>query len=755
MKLKDIVFQQKSISEVCDHVSDWIETDVFPKTLILEAGSGSGKTYQFSQFSYRIHMDIDKNTCFIYACIRSIPEQSKQKVDSYHDYLGQGGMRTTNMSNEVYDNMFHRGEILFTNWEKTVANRNVLTRYNENGYYLQNFIKNTRAAGIKIILVIDEFHHSSRTKKAKDVIDIIKPDIIIKMSATPEFGDPFDAYVKVPEDDVRSSGLITKETIINGGISSDDLVNETFAIDQGIARIKMLKDGFEAVGADVNPMLLIKIPSGTDEETKKVKIFAENRCTEHGFTYENGLMALDLSGKKINIENMKKNNSPQRVLLFKEVIRTGWDCPRSKVLTDLTKSSKALPIDLQLAGRIIRTVEQKFYPEEYDFLNKSYIYHTSSEVSVVDGNLPHPVSMESYRNPDEDYENMNLKSYFRPKNSITYRSKFKSEEYTRLFKEEAKKYNLKDKLIKEESKIISPLSVDGIWDAFGRIGKIKQKTSYNTITDTLYIESLYKDAILVWAGGIGGKRESVAAIKSIHRTYFNKEIGFSTDNLCAKVQNVILSHPENIIYLTEVHNAVNNRYKINIKKERREIQEFLFKIPKTITHVMGPRHEIMKNHLKSVMQPLCMYDPTDPERGILMSFERNPYIKRYFKNSTKGKEIKYFSMDYENTSFYPDFEVDYVNGFIGLYDTKGGQNIWSDETRLKAERLHKYIKEEGKHKKLHGGILVNINSIWHINSCERYIYDKEYPPGLDWEMFNDHFCPEENIVVSSKKLITA
>jgi len=55
-------------------------------------------------------------------------------------------------------------------------------------------------------------------------------------------------------------------------------------------------------------------------------------------------------------------------------------------------------------------------------------------------------------------------------------------------------------------------------------------------------------------------------------------------------------------------------------------------------------------------------------------------------------------------TFYPDFIVCYKDGKVGIFDTKEGQTASSNSTKLKAEALQRYIKED-KTKKLFGGIV--------------------------------------------------
>ena len=53
---------------------------------------------------------------------------------------------------------------------------------------------------------------------------------------------------------------------------------------------------------------------------------------KHNITTENGKLAIYLSGEYENLENIAKNTHETEVLIFKQAIALGWDCPRAQVL---------------------------------------------------------------------------------------------------------------------------------------------------------------------------------------------------------------------------------------------------------------------------------------------------------------------------------------------------------------------------------------------------------------------------------------
>ena len=79
-----------------------------------------------------------------------------------------------------------------------------------------------------------------------------------------------------------------------------------------------------------------------------------------------------------------------------------------------------------------------------------------------------------------------------------------------------------------------------------------------------------------------------------------------------------------------------------------------------------------------------------------------------------------FGIKYNTKStFQPDFLVKFVNGKLGIFDTKS-PNFLVD-TKTKAEALQQYIEQENKKgKNLFGGIIIKKGESFKINSKKEY-----------------------------------
>ena len=95
-----------------------------------------------------------------------------------------------------------------------------------------------------------------------------------------------------------------------------------------------------------------------------------------------------------------------------------------------------------------------------------------------------------------------------------------------------------------------------------------------------------------------------------------------------------------------------------------------------------------------------------------------------------GKD--FYALKYFNTTenrerlFYPDWIVKFVDGRIGIFDTKSGFTAANPEGR--AEALSKKLRDLNAladTEKFVGGLCVRENKLWYCNSAENYRYKDE------------------------------
>ena len=124
----------------------------------------------------------------------------------------------------------------------------------------------------------------------------------------------------------------------------------------------------------VNPLLLIQLPPSklSQEEIQKKRII-ELLDKKHDISVSNGKLAIYLSNEKTNLEKVEDNTNKVEVLIFKQAISIGWDCPRAQVLL-LFRDWKSFTFSIQTIGRIMRMPEPLIGHYQDESLNQAYIY---------------------------------------------------------------------------------------------------------------------------------------------------------------------------------------------------------------------------------------------------------------------------------------------------------------------------------------------------------------------------------------------
>jgi type III restriction enzyme len=183
-------------------------------------------------------------------------------------------------------------------------------------------------------------------------------------------------------------------------------------------------------------------------------------------------------------------------------------------------------------------------------------------------------------------------------------------------------------------------------------------------------------------------------------------------------------------------NLSKEKYKSQVVEQLSEVREKeetkKWEVPVIISYNSKSKKEEKE---KSIMKPFYTRKPSEPERLFIQLLENSNKVRWWFKNGES--EPKYFAVLYEESgresAFYVDFIVQFEDGSIGLFDTKGG--ITAKDAKARAEGLQKYIKEQNrKDKNLQGGIVIFVNGSWRCNDNEVYTYNENNLS--DWKLLD-------------------
>ncbi len=140
-----------------------------------------------------------------------------------------------------------------------------------------------------------------------------------------------------------------------------------FLLEQALNKQRELHSAFLQQKAEVNPLIIVQIPNKNEVMQDEIERWFKAR----GVTYENGQLAVWLSKKHENLEDIERNDAPQVAVIIKQAVATGWDCPRAHILVKL-RDNMSETFEIQTIGRIRRMPEAKHYGS--DLLDSCYLY---------------------------------------------------------------------------------------------------------------------------------------------------------------------------------------------------------------------------------------------------------------------------------------------------------------------------------------------------------------------------------------------
>jgi len=414
--MKQLIYQQKAIAKIVNHAVDFLnESD--PQTIIFQAPTGSGKTTMMAESMIRIVKELQSkdSLSFIWISVNNLHKQSSESLEFHFE---NDRLLECIETRDITGNVLDENQILFINWQSLNREGNLFMVDNEDDWNLSKIISNTKDEGRKIILIVDESHHSAKTSKAKEVLSIIEPDLTIEMSATPK--DLSGLPIKIKIEDVVAEGMIKKEVKINYGLRKDFVKNNEDIVGAALQKRKQLKALYEKLGSKINPLLLIQIPDAKKgQRPPEEKII--DILSKFGITKDAGRLGIYLTQEdKDHLFNVRENTSDIEVLIFKDAIALGWDCPRASILL-LQKewNSENYEFNTQTLGRIMRMPEQKHY-ESCEDLNFGYVFTASDNFTIVEDIAKDYASSATMLRNDTKYRDIDLLSaQIRRKREIT------------------------------------------------------------------------------------------------------------------------------------------------------------------------------------------------------------------------------------------------------------------------------------------------------------------------------------------------
>lgn len=735
-------FQEKAVDQLQEHIIEGLK-DTRPQTkVLLEAPTGSGKTVMAAALLERL-MDtlkmrpgLNDNVAFIWFAPNTLHIQSYDSLNRL--YEDNRKINCINLDNLSTDPLLYQNDMLFANWSSLNSEDRIWRRDNETNTNLESLIENTRNNGTQIVLLIDEAHTNAFTgPQAIAVRKLIKADVEVLITATPSRRPQRSVFVSRKE--VIDQGLIKRAVRLNIGLNPEEQNGEH-------VHIHLLRKAFEKkrelqkqydqeLGEGViNPLILIQLPSenkGLSKEDETIRDTVEQLLEiDYDVTFSNGRLAVWLSEEK-DKDDLETMNGHQDVLIFKQAIAQGWDCPRAHILVSY-RDVKSEAFGIQTVGRILRMPHRRHYIN--DDLNFGYVYTNieSTRINFVPQDIDYFDKLISRRQDSKGWQYDTLTSSIivnDRKSRGVLSSAFKSH-FNNLMID---KYGLK--AIPHDS-LFSGVdynsdSLKEMWE-YNQNKLIERGWTFDIDDDDISIpgdieidpyqvHSVAVTETLDFARTNDQYRQAFDRFCFDNISRLNREkswrmlrstlLGFA-ELFLAKFETdsrKIFMIPQNKHFVVDdIKNALEHFDSWQREKDNnlRKVQNINWAIPIERYYSENYTREELESHaLYPFYEQPKASNPEQLFKEYLLANENN--IEYWYKNGDKGRE--HFAIDYLDYNgvkrlFYVDFILKMKDGRVGLFDTK---TLKSD---INAANKHNALRDliESNSDKYFGGVLIPV-----------------------------------------------
>lgn len=769
--LKQVNYQDKAVDELVEKVIRLLNASGQRKRLVFKAPTGSGKTVMASGMLARLAQELPERTdslvnrvAFIWIAPNKLHEQSYFKMKNYFTESRLLKPVVYDELDQSIDGYIRPGEILFVNWESINKDNALMIRETERSASLYDITDRTQLDNhIPIVVIVDEEHMFSgkNAKKSEKVLARINPKLEIRISATPI--SQGDEMVTVYREDVVKEEMIKESIVLNPALNpSDESLTETL-IREALAKRNEIAQAYNSLNININPLLLIQLPNDTNEantaeDTRIKDEVVKYLSAKEGITVQNGRLAVWLSKEKENLQGIEDLDNLTEVLLFKQAIALGWDCPRAAVLL-IFRKMESFTFTMQTLGRILRMPEQKFYTNP--LLNKGYVYTDLSrkQVEIASDDMAYISRMRAERRPK--LTNVELTSTYTERKSSDRRRlgpKFRGILKDALARQWSLAYNPTLFSLFEDDKEpaddveakkagnrviaartvkidVSSISVEIPKDLMiaDELGTVEVTNRVRFARTSAELSRVFDDYCLSQLSG-WEKYWSLPTFENALIESFDELLG--VDELSTK--KIVLYHQNRPFFSGVIENALVEYEKtmsMRRKASERDFIRYKWEIPEERTYNEQSCHEENDVH-NHALEPFVKENRVSaPEERFVKFLEANTqYIDWWYKNGESGMSdyaVPYTKAGGEKGLFYVDFIVRMKNGVVFLLDTKTKDSRPDDP--YKHNGLIDYIaSQSGKNLPLKGGVLIESRpGVWRF--CPQKV---ENTSDLDsWQQF--------------------
>ena len=747
--LKD--FQETAVTSLLENTYTALQEPTKQTPILLESPTGSGKTVMMASYIERLVDELklkpgyNSNVAFVWLAPNTLHIQSYHALQNL--YSDTQKLNCIDLDNLGSNPILNAKDLLFLNWSSIHSAKNIWRKDNETNTNLETLIENTQANDTSIVLIIDEAHLSAFSgKQAIAVRNLIEADVEVLVTATAHNIQRPQLSVFVPRQKVVEQELIKKGIRLNIGLNPEEQNGENVHMHL-LRKAFQKKEELKALYAKelgenkVNPLLLIQLPSDNVSLSSEDKSIRDTLVgllnTEYNVTTQNGRLAIWLSGEK-DKDDIEDINAMQDVMIFKQAVAQGWDCPRAAVLVSY-RTVNSSSFGIQTVGRILRMPHRKHY--QNDDLNYGYVY-TNIESTRI-----------NFEPSDADFINFQLAKRKKDRgwvfdkinsaqivNDRTAKGVLTSTFQTHFFNLMEQRFNVAmlpdvDLFTTEVEENLKEAKEANLLAMQQNGWEFKVDDHQIPIPVDIEADPYIVNSIMVNAD----HTKQFAITMNQFNTMFER---FCYDNITRlnrskswkKLRDVLLffaeyylglfEHeakriylfPQNRRLLEELIVVALERFEQWQKakgNEKRRVEYASWEVPEYRYYSENFNKQYIESH---AMEPFYEYiSVSSPEKRFKEFLEaNNQHIEWWYKNGDAGKEhfavpyIKQADQKLERPSlFYVDFVIKFKSGKIGLFDTKTKRSDL--DAPKKHNALLEYIEKANKdnnNETLLGGVLI-------------------------------------------------
>ncbi len=419
MRFELVDYQDQASTDIVAEILD--AADAYARrgrvgAVSLAAPTGAGKTVMAAAVIERLlhgYDGVPPNPDLTVLWITDNPSlnaQTQMKIAAASDRLDLLNLIT--VDHTVQDAVLEPGTVYFLNTQKLGRGARTFRAGDHREHDLWDIIGSTiRARGKDFLLVIDEAHRGTGTS-ASDTADQtilarlihgtgqtgVPAPVVLGITATPQrFMDTIGAArgvvpVVVDPEDVRRSGLVKADVAVNNPRESQP--SDTTLVELATEQLGVYTDRWAAYARSqgeppVVPVMVVQLPPAAPDAKVAAVIDTiqtvnpdlkgpalAHALQDHAAATFGSHTVRYLAPERI------QDDPHVRVVLFKEALTTGWDCPRAEVMVSLRSAQDDTYIT-QIIGRMVRTPLAR-QPQSDGFLDSVQVHLPHFDHAAVD-----------------------------------------------------------------------------------------------------------------------------------------------------------------------------------------------------------------------------------------------------------------------------------------------------------------------------------------------------------------------------------